>query len=128
VIVLDASVLIAQFEGNDVHHGRAVKLLSDAAGDEFAASPLTLAEALVQPTRQGRADDARAGIHRLAVRTIPLDDAAPTRLAELRVSTGLKLPDCCVLLAAERAGADVATFDEDLASAAGQAGLSVRRA
>jgi predicted nucleic acid-binding protein len=47
----------------------------------------------------------------------------PVRLALLRAETGLKLPDCCVLLAAEQSGAAVATFDDRLAGAVTRRGL-----
>jgi hypothetical protein len=53
----------------------------------------------------------------------PSDTAV--RLAELRVITGLKMPDCCVLLAAENAAASVASFDERLAQAADMRNLPV---
>lgn len=54
-----------------------------------------------------------------------LPDAA-RRLAALRVDTRLKLPGCCVLLAAQDAGADtVATFDDRLGAAAEGLGISV---
>jgi predicted nucleic acid-binding protein len=45
----------------------------------------------------------------------PADTAS--RLAQLRVGTGLTMPDCCALLAAEDAGASIASFDERLAQA-----------
>ena len=51
-------------------------------------------------------------------------DSAP-RLAELRAKTGLKMPaDCCVLEAAGRNNAEVATFDKSLANAAKGIGLT----
>lgn len=123
MIVLDASVLIAQFDRHDPDHARAERLLDAAAEEVFASSPLTLAEVLVQPTRQGRAHAVHTAINALGLITVPFDDRSPSRLAELRVATRLKLPDCCVLLAAEQAGAALATFDEEVAAAAGQVGL-----
>jgi len=53
----------------------------------------------------------------LRVRSVPFEDDAHIRLATLRAGTGLKLPDCCVLLAAEQVHAAVATFDDRLAAA-----------
>jgi predicted nucleic acid-binding protein len=47
-------------------------------------------------------------------------------LAALRAGTGLKLPDCCVLQAAEQAHAGIATFDDRLAAAARELGVDVR--
>jgi predicted nucleic acid-binding protein len=45
-------------------------------------------------------------------------------LAQLRTDTGLKLPDCCVLLAAQDHDARVASFDTDLLNAADKQGLA----
>jgi predicted nucleic acid-binding protein len=79
----------------------------------------------VGPARAGRLGDAEAALGDLAVQEVPLpSDAAPAR-ASLRAHTSLTLPDCCVLLTAERSGAAVATFDLRLASAARARGLAV---
>lgn len=121
MIVLDASVLIAHLDAEDTHHQRAVALLLDLVTEELGASPISMAEVLVGPTRAGQIDRAKAALDRLGVSTVALADDAPARLAMLGATTGLKLPDCCVLLAAEQSGAEVATFDDRLASAA-QAG------
>jgi predicted nucleic acid-binding protein len=126
VIVLDASVLIAHFEATDAHHERATQLLVEAADESLGASPLTLAEVLVGPARTGKLDAAQAALRDLEITSIALADDAPARLATLRAGTRLRLPDCCVLLAAETAQAQLATFDDRLASAATDLGLAVR--
>lgn len=126
MIILDASVLIAQLDPTDLNHARAERLLDAVAEEEFAASPLTLAEVLVHPTRDGRAAEILGHLRRLGVLTVPLDEGSPARLAELRVATRRRLPDCCVLLAAEQADAEVLTFDDDLMAAASQIGLRTR--
>jgi predicted nucleic acid-binding protein len=126
VIVLDASVLIAHLEATDAHHERATHLLVDAADEPLGASPLTLAEVLVGPARTGKLAPARTAIRELEIASIALADDAPVRLAMLRAGTRLRLPGCCVLLAAETAGAQVATFDDRLATAAIDLGLPVR--
>lgn len=46
----------------------------------------------------------------------PFDAGQPLRLAELRASSGLELPDCCVLDVALRDHACLATFDDGLAA------------
>jgi hypothetical protein len=56
---------------------------------------------------------------------LPADTAV--RLAQLRVTTGLKMPDCCVLLAAEEAAASVASYYERLVQAAETRNLRVLR-
>lgn len=128
MIVLDASVLIAHLDATDVHHERASALLVDVADEPMGASPLTLAEVLVGPARVGQLDRAAAVVHQLEVKSVSLDEDAPARLAMLRAGTNLKLPDCCVLLAAERTHGEVATFDDRLARVAVEHGLVVRTA
>jgi predicted nucleic acid-binding protein len=122
VIVLDASVLIGHLDRTDAHHDPAVGLLLATADDSLGASSITLAEILVGPARTGRLAAAQAAIGILGVTEIPLGPDAAGRLAALRAETGLKLPDCCVLLAAEDARATgIATFDERLAGCARRA-------
>ena len=119
MIVVDASVLIAHLDENDALHDRAVDVLLASAEQPLACSPITLAEVLVGPARAGRLRDARNAITNLGVAEIPLGEGAAARLAELRAETALKLPDCCVLLAADDAQAQaVLTFDDRLARAA----------
>jgi predicted nucleic acid-binding protein len=124
VIVVDASVLIAHLDERDALHARAEDVLLEAADHSLACSPITLAEVLVGPARRDQLDTARATIAELDVEVIPLEGDAPVRLAALRASTGLKLPDCCVLLTARAAAADgVLTFDDALAREAERLGL-----
>ena len=125
MIVLDARVLIAHFDSRDAHHDRAGALLTRVAGADLVVSALTMAELLVGPARAGVLEHVRAGLARLQVGTAPLDEEAAVRLALLRVETGLKLPDCCVLLAAEQRAASLATFDERLARVATEFGVPV---
>jgi len=125
VIVLDASVLIGHLDGNDVHHQRARELLEASGASPLGASPISLAETMVAPARAGRLDDARAALDRLGVAELPPGGDAAARLATLRATTGRKLPDCCVLLAAQDHAASVATFDKDLARAARDLDLGV---
>jgi len=125
VIVLDASVLIAQFELLDAHHDAAVRLFASWGAGRKGASPITLAEVLVAPAARGEIKAAVDALRRLAIAAVPIDDDAPVRLAQLRAATGLKLPDCCVLLAAEQNGGTLATFDARLAAAARDRGLTV---
>jgi predicted nucleic acid-binding protein len=125
VIVLDASVLIAHFESTDGHHDRAEQLLIDVVDEDLGASPLTLAEFLVGPARADQLNAAQSGLRELEVVTVAITEDAPRRLALLRVGTGLRLPDCCVLLAAQTAGASIATFDDRLANCAVDLGLLV---
>jgi len=123
VIVLDASVLIAHLDGSDRHHADAQSLLEANSQEPLGASPITLAETLVSPARAGRLADAETAVQRLGVEALALGDNAPGRLAQLRTDTGLKMPDCCVLLAAQDHDARVASFDTGLLKAARELGL-----
>jgi predicted nucleic acid-binding protein len=127
VIVLDASLLIAHLDQRDAHHKRAKLLLASTGAEPLGASTITLAETLVAPARADRLADASAALERLAVAELQLGDEAPLRLAQLRADTGCKLPDCCVLLAAEAYGGVVASFDSALIGAAHSLGLPTRQ-
>ncbi|MGI8711880.1 MAG: type II toxin-antitoxin system VapC family toxin, partial [Solirubrobacteraceae bacterium] len=90
----------------------------------FGASVITLAETLVSPAHKGRLDEAQNALQELAVEPIELGVGSAPSLALLRAETGLRMPDCCVLHAAAKRGADtIATFDEQLARAARARGL-----
>jgi predicted nucleic acid-binding protein len=125
MIVLDASVLIAHLDADDAHHVRANELLQSFSPEPLGASPITLAEVMVGPARAAKLDRAAATLRLLEVARVDLENDAPIRLAMLRASTGLKLPDCCVLLAAERSGGALSTFDGHLSAAAEAYGYTV---
>ena len=128
MIVLDASALIAHLDGDDSFHEAAEELLLARAEDHFAASTTSIAEVLVGPARGGRLAEAERALRRLEVEEVGLGEGAAVRLAGLRASTGLQLPDCCTLLATESMAGEVATFDRRLASAARMLGLAVEGA
>ena len=118
MIVLDASVLIAYLDGEDEHHEAAEALLAREIDDDFGANPLTLAEVLVVPARDDRLDEARLALRELEVEELPFPGDTAIRLARVRSETGLEMPDCCVLLAAEQVGGRLASFDDGLRRAA----------
>ena len=125
MIVLDASVLIAFLNPADQHHDRATEIMAAGAGDGFGVHQFTLAEVLVGGVRVGRANQLLADLRAIGV--VPLEPAPnePLILAELRATTGLKMPDCCVLAAALHHTVPLATFDARLRSVATSLGLSV---
>jgi len=125
VIVLDASVLIGHFEPADAHHADATALLKTHVGESFAASVITLAEVYAGAARAGRADRLHQLLAQLQIESLDLPAAAGLRLGELRATTKLKMPDCCVLYAAELHGAAIATFDDRLAARASELGLRI---
>lgn len=123
MIALDAGVLIAALSRVDPHHDASLRVL--AAADNFAAHPVNLAEALVGPIRVGRLDRALARFATYGVVEARRSEHEPIRLATLRVETGLKLPDCCALQAAEAHDRVLATFDQRLARVATSRGIQV---
>lgn len=125
MIVLDANVLIAHFDQHDTHHTAATERLLEFAAQPFVASSITLAEVLVGPMRSGNLTTAQAALRTLEISELQLPPDASQRLAALRVETSLKLPDCCVLLAAEVVRGSILTFDDRLAREAASRGLSL---
>lgn len=127
MIVVDASVLIAYLDSDDDNHEAAETLLAGAIDDDFGVNPLTLAEVLVVPARDGRLQLVQLALRDLDVRELPFPRDTAVRLAQLRSSTGLKMPDCWVLLATEDARATLASFDDRLAQAAEDRNVPVLR-
>lgn len=123
--VLDASMLIAYLDRKDPHHVDAETVLATLAADELLVHPLTMAEALVGPVSVGRHDIALSVFAALDIDEWSTSRGEPLRLARLRATSGLKLPDCCVLSAAVATRSRIATFDRRLASAARELGVEV---
>ncbi|MCV2489198.1 type II toxin-antitoxin system VapC family toxin [Geodermatophilus sp. YIM 151500] len=96
--VLDASVLIGYLDAEDSQHEAVESLLAREIDDDFAASPLTLAEVLVGPARAGRLDDARAALRDLEIgeRQFPAD--AAVHLARLRARTAPWSASCLTIV------------------------------
>jgi len=125
VIVLDASVLIGHLEPADSHHADAVALFKDNLFESFAASVITLAEVYAGAARASQSDRLRQVLAQLQIESMDLPAAAARRLGELRATTKLKMPDCCVLYTGEQHSAAIATFDDKLAARASDLGLSI---
>ncbi len=127
MIALDASVLIAHLNPSDPHHHAATGvLLAGRPGDMFVHT-ITLAEVLVGGVRIGQGAAMRDDLLAAGIVVAPHDDGEPLRLAELRATSGLKLPDCCVLDVAVRHQARLTTFDSALAAEAARRGVPVHR-
>ena len=90
--------------------------------DDVTVNTVTLAEVLVRPARDGRERAMLARLDSLGVAVTEMDPSAALRLARLRATTGLRLPDCCVLLTAEQVDGTIATFDDRLAAVAREHG------
>jgi predicted nucleic acid-binding protein len=125
MIVLDASIVIVHFAPSGSYHEAATEMLRRTASEALSIHALTLSEVLVHAARQGREDWLAGEVAALGISTWPMDADAPVRLARLRATRGLPMPDCCVLDAAVVQDASVMTFDRRLATAAGEIGLVV---
>lgn len=125
MIVLDATVLIAHLNPVDAHHDAATRILLATSPESMLVHTITLAEVLVGGVKIGRGAQMQADLSAAGIRPAIHDEKEPLRLAELRATSGLKLPDCCVLDTAISNGASLATFDRALATAAGQRGVAV---
>ena len=123
MIVLDASVMIAHLLEGDAHAAATLEILDTE--EELAMHDISIAESLVGPAKREVIEVAERAIGSLGVERVkPLIDE-PRRLAQLRAESGLKMPDCCVLVAAEAYDATLATFDRRLADVARERGIKV---
>lgn len=126
MIATDASVLIAHLNPADPHHQAAIEVLLAGAPGGMLVHTITLAEVLVGGVRIGQGASMQDDLRAAGITVAPHDEGEPLRLAELRVSSGLKLPDCCVLDVAIRHQARLATFDNALAAEAAKRGVLVQ--
>ena len=125
MIALDASVLIAHLNPTDPHHRAATAILLTGTPGQTVVHTITMAEVLVGGVRIGQGAAMLDDLHAAGITVASHDDGEPLRLAELRATTGLKLPDCCVLDIAIHHRASLATFDDALAAAARQRGVLI---
>jgi predicted nucleic acid-binding protein len=127
VIVLDANVLIGFLDKADPHHEATLELLERRIIGGFASSVLTVAEALVHPTRVQRQDAALSSLLTIGLQIVPLDANDVLHLAEVRNTYRIRMPDAVALHIAITTGSELATFDGALARAANLAGVAVAR-
>lgn len=127
IMVLDTSYLIAQANPDDKHHAAATSILASWSHYDYAASVMTLAEFYVIPAQTDKLAQAHKFVDNLRVRALDIPADAAAELAAIRADNGLKLPDACVLYAAQQHGEALATFDAKLAAAALASGLRVPR-
>ena len=127
MITLDAGILIALFNAKDAHHEAATKLLDAATrrDDLLYMNPLSQAEVLVKAAQQGSEKIYYEKIVSIGVVTLAAPTDTGVWLAQLRARTGLKLPDCAVILTAQQSGSKIATFDHRLAREARALGVTV---
>jgi predicted nucleic acid-binding protein len=125
LVVLDASALIALASSKDPHHDWALNMFRDTAGFGLQMTVLTQAEVLVHPSRAGRLEKFLKLIRGLGLEITPIEEADASKLASLRSSTNLKMPDAVVLHQALEAKGSIATTDQQLAKVARSKGVGV---
>jgi len=108
---LDAGVIIAFLDADDIHHDAARSALTDALdnAERLSLAASALAECLVGPARRSpkAVEVVRTLIDRLPASIVDLDAEIATRAAMLRARhRSLKLPDALVLATAEQSRAD----------------------
>lgn len=118
MITLDASVVIAHLNPHEPHHQAADAYLRDSAGEQLRMHALNLAEVLIGGVKAGRGQEMLSDLYAIGIRVADRDEGEPLRLANLRMTCGLKLPDCCALDTALATESTLATFDDALANAA----------
>ena len=114
VAVVDASVLIATIDKQDIHHERATNELKAVRQRHTLALPaVAFSEALVLPyrTSQSEGRSVEGGLRRLG-HVEPVTDAIASRAAQLRAKRRIKLPDALILATAvELRVQEILTFD-----------------
>lgn len=111
--VLDAGVVIAALDSEDVHHAAAVTALRDALerSDRLVLSVSAYAESLVGPSRRGPDAVATldAFLDAMPAMVEPATREIGRRAASMRAAhgRGVRLPDALVLATAAVVGADL---------------------
>lgn len=127
LIVLDASALIALASAKDLHHNWAVQMFRATAEFDLQMSAISLAEVLVHPSRVGEAEKFLKLIAGLNLEIAPVEESDSIKLARLRATTNLKMPDAIVLHQAIKLNGSIATTDKTLARVAKENALGVFR-
>ena len=125
IVVLDASALIALASSKDPHHKWAIEMFRDTASFDLQITSVSQAEAMVHPARNGKLDRFNKLVSGLGVEVRAVEGEDAAKLASLRVSTSLKMPDVCVLNQAIKVKGSIATTDKELAKAAKGKGIGV---
>lgn len=98
VIVVDASVVIAFRDTDDVHHPAADKTLTKAKEQHRLCLPASaFAESIVRPLAAGVTDDEATGDLLKVFEVEPLTEEIALAAAKLRAKGSLRLPDALVV-------------------------------
>ncbi|MCL2422996.1 MAG: PIN domain-containing protein [Micrococcales bacterium] len=116
MIFLDTDVVAAYTERGHIHANRALELL--ATNEVLAIHPLALAQCAVDAVDKGDELRLHMLMERIGVTVWSPDPRHSRRVEHLRAITSVSLLEGCVLDAAERENATLATFNARLAQLA----------
>ena len=125
IVVLDASALIALAASKDPHHDWALKMFRDTTSFQLQMTALTQAEVLVHPAKAGKLEKFLKLISELDLKITPIESNDSSKLANIRATTNLKMPDAVVLHQAVKEKGSIATTDGQLAKVARSNGVGV---
>jgi predicted nucleic acid-binding protein len=125
LVTLDAGVLIALHSQTDQHHNWAVELFTELVDFEWQISTLTYAEVQVHPIRAGVLENFQLSLGNLNIIARGMMPEDATGLAQIRATTGAKMPDAVVIHQAKILNSAIATTDRGLAHAALKLGIDV---
>lgn len=111
-LVFDANVVIALFDRNNYHHDKALRCYLESSSSDIYLSAITHAEILTHPASSGELKFFVKNIKSAGFNIVDLTDDLSVEVAKVRSSTGLKMPDSCVLALAKSLNADLVTFDQ----------------
>src|SRR3712207_435001 len=113
LVVLDASVVIAQLDLDDELHAAAERAFESRLAEDLLLPLTALSECLVGPAAGGRLARAREDIAALGIAIDVPDEPVAMRAAALRATTPvLRLPDALVLASGyERDADEILTAD-----------------
>jgi predicted nucleic acid-binding protein len=100
-------------------------MFRDTASFDLQITAVSQAEAMVHPARNGKLDKFQKLVSGLGLEITPIEGEDAAKLAALRASTSLKMPDVCVLNQAIKVKGSIATTDKELAKAAKSKGVGV---
>jgi rRNA-processing protein FCF1 len=100
-------------------------MFRDTASFDLQMTALSQAEALVHPARNGKLDKFLKTFSALGLVVTSIEGSDATKLATLRATTSLKMPDVCVLHQAMKVNGSIATTDKELARTAKSKGVGV---
>ncbi len=125
IVVLDASALIALASSKDPHHDWALNMFRDTTSFQLQMTALTQAEVLVHPAKAGKLEKFLKLISELDLEITPIESNDSSKLANIRATTNLKMPDAVVLHQAVKEKGSIATTDGQLAKVARGSGVGV---